>query len=88
MTHTDTNPADALAAIIAAGVARFEATLPEYARRQSVETEPPEIRTHLAVSADRQRELCLNCPLPDCVGVNHLACPIRIESRRVWRERR
>ncbi len=88
MTHTDTNPADALAAIIAAGVARYEATLPEYARTRAVETEAPEVFRHLRVDADRQRELCLNCPLDDCVGVNHPACPIRIESRRVWRERR
>lgn len=88
MTHTDTNPADALAAIIAAGVARYEAMFSPAMPGQSVETEAPEVFRHLRVDADRQRELCLNCPLDDCVGVNHPACPIRIESRRIWRERR
>jgi len=88
MTHTEQTPAEALAAIVGAGVARFEAALPAYAQRAPQETEPLEICSHLAVSADRQCELCLNCPLADCVGVGNQSCPIRIESRLDWKRRR
>ncbi|HKQ76710.1 MAG TPA: hypothetical protein VJ810_23650 [Blastocatellia bacterium] len=81
------NPAERLAAIIAAGVARFESTLPAYAQR-SDEAEAPETRTHISVSEERQIELCLNCPLAECAGIASRDCPIRRESLRVWRERR
>jgi len=40
-----------------------------------------------AVDEARQIQLCLSCPLADCVGVESSACPIRIEQRRVWRKR-
>lgn len=80
----DISPAERLALIIAAGVARFEATLPAYAQR-SADDEPAEQCPNLVVSADRQREICLNCPLADCVGVSQPQCPIRIEARRAWR---
>ncbi len=77
----------ALAQIVAAGVARFEASLPAYAR-QGVESEPIEPSPNLAISADRQREICLNCPLADCVGVANETCPLRIEARRIWKQKR
>jgi hypothetical protein len=41
-----------------------------------------------AVDEARQIQLCLSCPLADCVGVESSACPIRIEQRRVWSNRR
>ncbi|MGE0128059.1 MAG: hypothetical protein AB7U82_08265 [Blastocatellales bacterium] len=88
MINTEPNPQEALAAIVAAGVAHYEARFAPALPAQAVETEAPEPLTALAVDADRQRELCLACPLDDCVGVQSAACPIRIESRRVWRERK
>jgi hypothetical protein len=83
----DIAPAERLAIIIAAGVARFEATLPAYALR-SADDEPVEQCPNLAISAERQREICLNCPLDDCVGVANNQCPLRIEARRLWKQRR
>lgn len=80
----DITPAERLAAIVAAGVARFESTLPDYAQR-AADGEPVEQCPNLRISAERQREICLNCPLADCVGVSQPQCPIRIEARRVWR---
>lgn len=81
-SHT---PIAHLAAIIAVGVAAFESTLPAYAQRTQADCEPTEHCPSLAVSADRQREICLNCPLPDCIGIANPQCPIRIESRKMWR---
>jgi hypothetical protein len=87
-THTtDITPAERLAMIIAAGVARFEATLPAYALR-SADDEPIEQCPNLRISAERQREICLNCPLADCVGVSNPQCPLRVEARRQWKRRR
>jgi len=86
-TTTPTSPADALAAIIAAGVARYVESLPDYARDFGADVEPVEVNTS-AVAEARQIQLCLSCPLADCVGVESSACPIRIEQRRVWRNRR
>jgi hypothetical protein len=87
-THAEhITPAERLAMIISAGVARYQASLPEYLR-QGVDSEPTEACPNLAISADRQREICLNCPLADCVGISKPQCPIRIEARRQWRQQR
>jgi|SoiMethySBSTD1v2_1073268.scaffolds.fasta_scaffold2535954_2 hypothetical protein len=86
-TTIPTSPADTLAAIIAAGVARYVESLPDYARDFGADVEPIEVNTS-AVDEARQIQLCLSCPLADCVGVESSACPIRIEQRRVWRNRR
>jgi hypothetical protein len=83
----DITPAERLAAIVAAGVARFEAPLPAYATR-SVDSEPMEACPNLAISAERQREICLNCPLADCVGIGNDQCPLRVEARRQWKRRK
>jgi hypothetical protein len=82
----DITPAERLAQIISAGVARYQASLPEYLR-QGVDSEAVERVPNLAISAERQREICLNCPLPDCVGVGSPQCPIRIEARRRWKRK-
>ncbi len=90
MTQTiipDITPAQRLAMIVAAGVARFEATLPPLMRERP-QVEAVEQCPNLRVSEDRQREICLNCPLPDCVGVANDQCPIRIEARRIWNQRK
>ena len=75
-----------LSNIIAAGVARYRAEQAKYAPPLTsvaeLETEP----NTSAVTEERQRELCLACPLADCVGVESNACPIRIEARQVWRK--
>lgn len=90
MTNTlpNTNAAaDTLAAIIAAGVARYQASLPDFVRGPLADVEPitPNVS---AVDEQRQIQLCLSCPLSDCVGVESDACPIRIEQRRLWRNMR
>jgi len=73
-----------LETIIAVGVARYEALYaPPLADVAELETTP----NLTGVDEERQRQLCLSCPLADCVGVESSACPIRIEQRRVWRER-
>jgi hypothetical protein len=92
------SPADQLRAIISAGVARYQASLPDFAREASpVIALPdhalpvsalPRPEPIIALNEETQRRLCLNCPLPDCVGVESEACPIRIEQRRAWRERK
>ncbi len=33
------------------------------------------------VEEDRARELCLNCPLSDCLGIGHPKCSLRAEAR-------
>jgi hypothetical protein len=78
---------EALAQIISAGVARFEATLPAYAQRSADIGQMDACPNLAIISAERQREICLNCPLADCVGVANDQCPIRVEARRRWRER-
>jgi len=82
----DITPVERLAMIIAAGVARFEATLPPLMRERP-QVEAVEQCPNLRISPERQREICLSCPLADCVGVGQPQCPIRIEARRVWRAR-
>jgi hypothetical protein len=86
ITHNIT-PAERLAMIVAAGVARFEDTLPAYAQR-GADVEPIEQCPNLAISAERQREICLNCPLADCVGIGNDQCPLRVEARRQWKQRK
>jgi len=83
----DITPAERLAMIVAAGVALFEATLPPLMRERP-QAESIEQRPNLVVSADRQREICLNCPLPDCFGIGNDQCLIRVEARRQWKRRR
>ncbi len=97
-TVTTMTPADALAAIIARGVARYQESLPDFARdasplvtlpdfaRPPAELPEPEPNVSV-VDEERQRELCLSCPLADCVGVESRACPIRQEQLRVWRSK-
>lgn len=75
-----------LSAIIAVGVAAYQNSLPDYARTPADDDEPT--TTNISgVDEDRQREMCLNCPLPDCVGVDHRRCPINVELHRAWREK-
>lgn len=73
--------------IVTRGRAAYEATLPDYLRRRveptNAEAEAPE--PNIALTDERQREICLNCPLPDCVGIRNKRCPIRIEQRAAWR---
>jgi len=51
--------------IISRGQMAYEATLPDYLRRQDA---PPEVerRVNLTLTDERQREICLACPLADC----------------------
>ena len=72
--------------IIAAGVARFETTLPDYARGPVADIEPA--RPNITLSEERQVAICLNCPLADCIGIESRQCPIQIEQRAEWRKRR
>ncbi len=96
---TAMTPADALAVIIARGVARYQESLPEYARDASPLVTLPHFARPLSdlpepepnvsvVDEERQRELCLSCPLADCLGIESALCPIRIEQRRMWRKQR
>jgi hypothetical protein len=81
----NTTPAGDLAAIIARGVAR--AGVPLY-YGEPVTDEEDQVEFNVSrVTEDRQRELCLSCPLSDCVGVEDATCPIRAEARRLWRGR-
>ena len=79
--------------IVTRGQAAFEATLPTYLARQAVENSSTvvdefstERRINITLTDERQREICLNCPLADCVDVTDPRCPIRVEQRRLWRE--
>jgi hypothetical protein len=85
--------ADVLRIIIARGQAAYRATLPEYdaelmATLARAEAEPTTPNNLGIVDEERQRALCLSCPLADCVGVESSACPIRQEQRRAWRNRK
>jgi len=73
--------------IIARGQMAYEATLPDYFKRQ-VEPEPclNSGKVNITLTDERQREICLSCPLADCVDVTDPRCPIRVEQRRLWRE--
>jgi len=88
MTHAEPNSAERLAAIISAGVAAYEATLPTYAQRSSAEAGAPSVAINFTLGEERQISICLNCPLTDCVGIESKQCPIRVEQRRAWREQR
>jgi len=67
-TTTNLNPADALRALIARGVERFEASLPDFARGSQVADEP--IQPNVSdVTEAQQILICLNCSLADCIGV-------------------
>jgi len=70
--------------IISRGQTVYEATLPDYLRRQEA---PEASRVNITMTDERQREICLNCPLADCAGIESPACPIQIEQRRIWREK-
>jgi len=74
--------------IVTRGQLAFEATLPDYLQRQVEPAEAlcPIVHINLTLTDERQRELCLSCPLADCVNVTDPRCPIRIEQRRLWRE--
>lgn len=94
-TATQMTPVDALRAIIAAGVARYQESLPDYARDAAPVVIAPdhalagvEPAPNLTLDEDRQRELCLSRSLADCVGIESPACPIRREQRRVWRKQK
>lgn len=84
-----------LSAIISAGVAAYQNSLPEDFRQppqfygEPVTDEEAAVEFNCSrVTEERQRELCLNCPLADCVTTASAACPIRIEARRLWRKRK
>jgi hypothetical protein len=95
-TATTITPADALAAIIARGVARYQESLPDYARYEvllcagePVTDEEAQVEVNVSrVTEERQRELCLSCALSDCAGIESPLCPIRVEARRLWRRNR
>jgi hypothetical protein len=96
MTNASPNPtpADALRDIIAAGVARYIESLPDFARAgvplyhgEPVTDEEAQAEFNISrVTEDRQLALCLACRLSDCVGIEDATCPIRIEARRLWRK--
>jgi len=78
-----------LSNIVAAGVARYQAEQARYAPPLPVGVAELETKPNVsAVDEDRQRELCLSCPLADCVDVTDARCPIRREQLRVWKAKR
>jgi hypothetical protein len=92
--HNTTQDCD-LAAIVARGVARYQASLPEDFRQtpqfygEPVTDEEAAVEFNVSrVTEERQRELCLSCALSDCVGIENATCPIRAEARRLWRARK
>src|SRR5262245_6230373 len=52
---------------------------------EGIESRSTTPRIVLTLNEERQREICLNCPLADCVGIEQRNCPIRIEQRAEWR---
>jgi hypothetical protein len=85
-TIPNSKPADALAALVARGVARYQATLPDFPPATLADVEPqPNVS---GIDEARQIQLCLACSLPDCIGVENPACPIRQAQRALWRNRR
>lgn len=42
---------------------------------------------NLTLKSHERDAICLDCALADCVGIESMACPIRIEQRRRWREK-
>jgi hypothetical protein len=97
-TATQLTPQDALRAIIAAGVARYQESLPDYARDAAplvALPDPARLLAQLAVpepiislNEETQRRFCLNCELDDCVEITDARCPIRREQRAIWREQK
>ena len=81
----DQSAAQHLAALIAFGQAKFEASLPAYARRQEGQQEPSELSYNITLSDDVQRNLCLTCPLADCVDLADIRCPIHVAQLEAWR---
>ena len=80
-------------AIVAAGVAAYQASLPDFARdtvpqffAEPLTAEEAQVEFNTSrETEERQRELCLTCPLADCIGVEHQACPIHQEACALWR---
>jgi hypothetical protein len=87
MTYTtaNQNAAAALAALIARGQAAYVESLPDFARDFGADVEPQPNTS--GVDEARQIEICLSCALPDCIGVENPACPIRQAQRALWRNR-
>lgn len=77
------SPSERLAALVAAGVARYVESLPIYARGPVTDVEPAQ--PIITLSEERQTRICLSCPLAECVDVTDTRCPLRIEQRAVWR---
>lgn len=75
-----------LADIIAAGVAAYESSLPDYARGPVADIEPA--RVNLTLREEKQVAICLSCPLAECVDITDRRCPIRIEQNAEWRQSR
>ncbi|MCI0390331.1 MAG: hypothetical protein MOB07_16395 [Acidobacteria bacterium] len=42
---------------------------------------------HFSIRPAERDAICLRCPLAECVGLESRECPIRVEQRRVWREK-
>jgi len=80
MAPAKQKPAEALAAIVAAGRAAYEARFAP-ALPASTEVLEPEVTIFLA--DERQREIYLNCSLPECLNVTDRRCPIRGEQRLI-----
>jgi hypothetical protein len=77
-----------LSTIVAAGVARYRAEQAKYAPPLTGVAELETTPNVSAVDEDRQAQICLSCSLPDCIGIENPRCLIRVEARRLWRERR
>lgn len=39
------------------------------------------------IGQSEREAMCINCALPDCVGLESEECPIRVEERRRHREK-
>lgn len=40
-----------------------------------------------SLKLEERDRICLRCPLERCVGVENPRYPVRVEQRRVWREK-
>lgn len=40
-----------------------------------------------SLSLAERDAICLRCSLADCVGIESAECSIRVEQRRIWREK-
>ena len=74
-----------LSAIIAAGVAVYQASLPEYSPPLA---EPTDLESlpNITLSEESQARICLACPLPECLDITDPRCSIRIEQLQTWRK--